>query len=89
LEEHRVGSAAGSRECSRCIAVPDRIRGSESFKNFDSFLLDEALKAGAGLINGNAIDVTYGESGKPVIHYHVRGTELRLEAELAVFAARG
>ena len=59
----------------------------EGYKNFDSFLLDEALKAGAGLISGEALDVTYAASGKPLIRYQVGGTELRLEADLAVFAA--
>ncbi len=59
----------------------------EGYKNFDSFLLDAALKAGAELIAGDAIDATYNERGKPVIRYCAGGTELRLEADLAVFAA--
>jgi flavin-dependent dehydrogenase len=59
----------------------------EGYKNFDSFLLDEALKAGAGLMSGEALGVTYGQSGKPLIRYQVGGTELRLEADLVVFAA--
>jgi flavin-dependent dehydrogenase len=59
----------------------------EGYKNFDSFLLDEALQAGAGLISGEVIDVAYAQNGKPVIRYRLAGTELQLEADLAVFAA--
>lgn len=59
----------------------------EGYKNFDSFLLDEALQSGAWLISGEVIEVTYTEGGKPAIHYRVGGTELVLEADLAVFAA--
>jgi flavin-dependent dehydrogenase len=55
--------------------------------NFDSFLLEEALKAGADVINGEVVDVQYAESGKPLVHCRVGGAETRLEADLAVFAA--
>jgi flavin-dependent dehydrogenase len=59
----------------------------EGRKNFDSFLLDEALKAGAGLISGEVSDVTYGANAKPLLRYRVAGRECQMEADLAVFAA--
>jgi flavin-dependent dehydrogenase len=61
-----------------------RMAGSRSF---DSFLLDEALKAGAGLMSGEVTDVTYAETGKPVIAYALGQTEHRLDADFVVFAA--
>jgi flavin-dependent dehydrogenase len=67
----------GSRPQSRC----------EAYKNFDSFLLEQALSAGAGLLSGEATDVSYGAGGKPVIFYRQGGCDCRLEADLAVFAA--
>ena len=55
--------------------------------NFDAFLLEEALKAGADVINGEVVEVHYAESGKPVVQWCAGGAGARLEADLAVFAA--
>ncbi len=60
---------------------------SFGFTNFDSFLLDAALKAGAGLICGEVLEVIRQENGKPLVRHQARGTEARLEADLVVFAA--
>lgn len=57
-------------------------------RNLDSFLLEAARRAGSQVINGEVLDVQYAEgSGKPSIGYRLGGTESRLEADLAVFAA--
>ncbi len=59
----------------------------QSSGNFDSFLLDQALKAGAGLVAGEVLDVGRNASGKPLLHYRASHVSLQLEADLAVFAA--
>ncbi len=67
----------GSRPMSR----------SERHHNFDSFLLDEALKAGAELIGGEANQVHYAPSGRLLVSYRANTTEAQLEADFVVFAA--
>jgi flavin-dependent dehydrogenase len=60
---------------------------SFGFTNFDSFLLDEALEAGASLICGEVLEVNYHENGKPVIRHQAQGSEALREADLVAFAA--
>jgi flavin-dependent dehydrogenase len=62
-------------------------RGADRYHSFDSFLLAEALRAGADVIPGEVVDVQYAPNGKPLIRYRLGGAETRLEADLAVFAA--
>ncbi|MEK7684119.1 MAG: hypothetical protein AAB466_01710 [Verrucomicrobiota bacterium] len=62
-------------------------RRSDRHHNFDSFLLGEAVKAGAHVISGEVDEVHYSETGKPLIRYRVNGLEARMEADFAVFAA--
>lgn len=64
---------------------PDR--GCDRAPNFDSFLLDRALKAGASLMGGEVSDVTRAANGSPVVHYSVHGATAHLPADLVVFAA--
>ncbi len=65
---------------ARPVKRPDR------HYSLDSFLLDEAVKAGATLVTGEVNDVKYAEDGKVLVCYRTAGTENRLEADLAVFA---
>jgi len=39
------------------------------YENFDAFLLDQAVNEGARLIRGEALDVSYAASGKPLVCY--------------------
>jgi len=39
------------------------------YENFDAFLLDQAVNEGARLVCGEARDISYGTSGKPVVRY--------------------
>ncbi|HWI56880.1 MAG TPA: hypothetical protein VNZ22_06620, partial [Bacillota bacterium] len=55
--------------------------------SFDSFLLDEALKAGARLVGAEVNDVRLAANGKPVVAYSMAGKECRAQADLVVFAA--
>lgn len=56
-------------------------------QSFDSFLLDQALAAGARLISAEVDDVRYGDDGRPQIHYHTGATREMLDADFAVCAA--
>jgi len=62
------------------------LRRSDGHHSFDSFLLQEAAKAGAELISAEVDDARYSEGGKPLIRYSAGGVEATLEADLAVFA---
>lgn len=62
------------------------LRRAEGHRNLDSFLLQEAAKAGADLIGAEVDDVRFSEGGKPLIRYNAGGVEATLEADLAVFA---
>lgn len=59
---------------------------TDGHRNFDSFLLQEAVKAGAELIGAEVDDVRFSEGGKPLIRTSAGGVEATLEADLAVFA---
>jgi flavin-dependent dehydrogenase len=59
---------------------------TDGHRNFDSFLLQEAVKAGAELISAEVDDIRFSEGGKPLIRYSAGGVEATLEADLAVFA---
>jgi flavin-dependent dehydrogenase len=63
------------------------VKRSDRRHSLDSFLLEEALKAGATLIAGEVSDVKYAESGKPLVGYRTDGAAGRLEVDLVVFAA--
>ncbi len=39
------------------------------YENFDAFLLDQAVNEGARLIRGEALDVSYAASGKPLVRF--------------------
>ena len=56
-------------------------------ENFDSFLLDQALKAGARLIAGEVSDVRRAGPAKVNLRYSIDGHPAVLEADLAIFAA--
>lgn len=62
------------------------LRRADGHHNFDSFLLQEAAKAGAELIGGEVDDVCFSNGGRPLIRYSAGGVEATLEADLAVFA---
>ena len=62
-------------------------RRTDGHHGLDSFLLQEAAKAGAELVGGEVGDVRFSENGKPVIRYSSGGVEATLEADLSVFAA--
>lgn len=58
--------------------------------NFDSFLMSQAVTAGAHVITGDVIDIRYSPAGKPLIHYQTpadngKASEI-LEADMAVFS---
>jgi flavin-dependent dehydrogenase len=59
---------------------------SDRSRTFDSFLLDEARRAGAELIAGDVQDVRYSGAGKPLLRYRQDGVDTVLEADLAVLA---
>lgn len=59
----------------------------EGYKNFDSFLLDEALRAGARLVGGEVFEVSRAETGKPVVSYRVGEAVCRLQPEMVVAAS--
>ena len=59
---------------------------SQPIQSFDSFLLDQAVAAGAELINGEVSSARLNPAGKPVICYRGHGAEKFLEADFAVFA---
>ncbi len=65
---------------SRPVRRPDR------FHSFDSFLLEEALKAGAELLSGEVVDVRRAGDGKPLIRRRANGADIETPADLAVFA---
>jgi len=62
----------------------------DQYRNFDSFLLGAAGRAGADIVTGEVDDVRYAESGKPVVFYQSfeNGRALRsmIEADFVVFA---
>jgi len=66
----------GSRPGNRC----------DHTDNFDSFLLDQAFKAGAAVVAGEVRNVEYSGDSKPRIHYLANGRAGTLEADLAIFA---
>jgi flavin-dependent dehydrogenase len=58
------------------------------YHNFDSFLLEQAMAAGAEVITGEAVHIRY-EGGLPVVAYRTAGPgapEETLRADFAVFA---
>lgn len=54
--------------------------------NFDSFLLQKAVQAGAELIGAEVEDVRFSDRGKPLIRTSAGGVEATLETDFAVFA---
>lgn len=62
-------------------------RRADGHHNLDSFLLQQAAKAGAELIGAEVDDVRIADGGKPLISYSSGGVKSTLEADLAVFAA--
>jgi flavin-dependent dehydrogenase len=55
--------------------------------NFDSFLLDQALRAGALLHCAEVTDVERVGDGRPLLHFELGGKSRSLEADLVVFAS--
>ena len=55
--------------------------------NFDSFLLEEAVRRGAELISGEVHQATYSKAGRPVLVYRADGSDTEIEADFVVFAA--
>ena len=55
-------------------------------QSFDGFLLDQALAAGATLIEGDVVGVQRPDGGKPEITYNLKGAEKQLQADFVVFA---
>lgn len=55
--------------------------------SFDSFLLDQAIRAGARLIGAEVNRFRYNEQGKPLVCYRVGETPAILEADFVVVAA--
>jgi len=43
---------------------------ANKYRNFDSFLLDKALEAGARVVLGNVYDLGCSEDGRPLVHYY-------------------
>jgi flavin-dependent dehydrogenase len=54
--------------------------------SFDSFLLGEAVAAGASLISGEVIGVARDDGGRPSISYRSQGAQSTLPADFCVFA---
>jgi len=62
----------------------------DQYRNFDSFLLGAARRAGADIVTGEVDDVRYAESGKPIVSYQSfengRALHNMVEADFVVFA---
>ena len=55
-------------------------------QSFDGFLLDQALAAGASLVEGDVLGVERPDGGKPLITYSLKGVETEFLADFVVFA---
>jgi len=55
-------------------------------QSFDGFLLEQALLAGATLVEGDVLDVKRLEGGKPLVTYNLKGVEKEFPADFVVFA---
>lgn len=57
---------------------------SESNYNFDTFLLESAVKEGAMVINAEVIDLKYSNEGRPIVCFN--GDAREMETDLVAFA---